>query len=228
MENNQHTHTNPDDDLYFAEKIYWDEEDEVVKIELELEAKDKEKSKVNKYFESTKPQDSKPEYHEYTCKPDSIVLGEDMIVDVPEKEYQDLFVIDGNSPIFGDARVHCDARFYDNEWVSGDVRVHGDARVYGNARVYTNMNSEEAELEADEYGTEEAKLEEEKELRTILDRERNATLEEAALSVNRHAEFAFHNILNAPTTEIRIQWSFIMTYMASEAEVIRNMKTSLS
>jgi len=192
MENNQRTHTNPEDDLYFAEKIYWDEKDEVVKIELELEAKDKEKSKVNKYFESTKPQDSKPEYHEYTCKPDSIVLGEDMIVDVPEKEYQDLFVIDGNSPIF------------------------------------MNMNPEEAELEADEYGTEKAELEEEKELRTILDRERNATLEEAALSVDRHAKFAFHNMLNAPTTEIRIQWSFIMTYMASEAEVIRNMKTSLS
>ena len=226
MENNQRTHL--DDGLYFAKKIYWDEKDEVVKIELELGAKDKEKSKVNKYFESTKPQDSKPEYHEYTCKPDSIVLGEDMIVDVPEKEYQDLFVIDGNSPIFGDARVHCDARFYDNEWVSGDVRVHGDARVYGNARVYTNMNPEEAELEADEYGTEEAELEEEKELRTILDRERNAALEEAALSVDRHAESAFHNILNAPTTEIRIQWSVIMTYMASEAEVIRNMKTSLS
>ena len=196
MENNQRTHTNPEDDLYFAEKIYWDEEDEVVKIELELEleleAKDKEKSKVNKYFESTKPQDSKPEYHEYTWMPDSIVLGEDMIVDVPEKEYQDLFVIDGNSPIF------------------------------------MNMNPEEAELEADEYGTKKAELEEEKELRTILDRERNATLEEAALSVDRHAKFAFHNMLNAPTTEIRIQWSFIMTYMASEAEVIRNMKTSLS
>jgi len=190
MENNQRTHL--DDGLYFAKKIYWDEEDEVVKIELELGAKDKEKSKVNKYFESTKPQDSKPEYHEYTWMPDSIVLGEDMIVDVPEKEYQDLFVIDGNSPIF------------------------------------MNMNPEEAELEADEYGTEEAKFEEEKELRTILDRERNATLEEAALSVDRHAKFAFHNMLNAPTTEIRIQWSFIMTYMASEAEVIRNMKTSLS
>ena len=221
MENNQRTHTNPDDDLYFAEKIYWDEEDE-----LEAETKDKKNSKMNK------PQNATPYQYRYqykcTCKPDSIVLGEDMIVDVPEEEYQDFFVIDGNSPIFGDARVHCDARFYDNEWVSGDVRVHGDARVYGNARVYTNMNSEEAELEADEYGTEEAKLEEEKELRTILDRERNATLEEAALSVNRHAEFAFHNILNAPTTEIRIQWSFIMTYMASEAEVIRNMKTSLS
>jgi len=190
MENNQRTHL--DDGLYFAKKIYWDEEDEVVKIELELGAKDKEKSKVNKYFESTKPQDSKPEYHEYTWMPDSIVLGEDMIVDVPEKEYQDLFVIDGNSPIF------------------------------------MNMNPEEAELEADEYGTEKAELEEEKELRTILDRERNATLEEAALSVDRHAKFAFHNMLNAPTTEIRIQWSFIMTYMASEAEVIRNMKTSLS
>ena len=220
MENNQRTHL--DDGLYFAKKIYWDEEDEVVKIELELGAKDKEKSKVNKYFESTKPQDSKPEYHEYTWMPDSIVLGEDMIVDVPEKEYQDLFVIDGNSPIFGDARVHCDARFYDNEWVSGNVRVHGDARVY------INMNPEEAELEADEYGTEKAELEEEKELRTILDRERNATLEEAALSVDRHAKFAFHSILNAPTTEIRIQWSVIMTYMAREAEVIRNMKTSLS
>ena len=190
MENNQRTHL--DDGLYFAKKIYWDEEDEVVKIELELGAKDKEKSKVNKYFESTKPQDSKPEYHEYTWMPDSIVLGEDMIVDVPEKEYQDLFVIDGNSPIF------------------------------------MNMNPEEAELEADEYGTKKAKLEEEKELRTILNRERNATLEEAALSVDRHAKFAFHNMLNAPTTEIRIQWSFIMTYMASEAEVIRNMKTSLS
>jgi len=190
MENNQRTHL--DDGLYFAKKIYWDEEDEVVKIELELGAKDKEKSKVNKYFESTKPQDSKPEYHEYTWMPDSIVLGEDMIVDVPEKEYQDLFVIDGNSPIF------------------------------------MNMNPEEAELEADEYGTKKAELEEEKELRTILDRERNATLEEAALSVDRHAKFAFHNMLNAPTTEIRIQWSFIMTYMASEAEVIRNMKTSLS
>ena len=220
MENNQRTHL--DDGLYFAKKIYWDEEDEVVKIELELGAKDKEKSKVNKYFESTKPQDSKPEYHEYTWMPDSIVLGEDMIVDVPEKEYQDLFVIDGNSPIFGDARVHCDARFYDNEWVSGDVRVHGDARVY------INMNPEEAELEADEYGTKKAELEEEKELRTILNRERNATLEEAALSVDRQAKFAFHNMLNAPTTEIRTQWSFIMTYMASEAEVIRNMKTSLS
>jgi len=190
MENNQRTHL--DDGLYFAKKIYWDEEDEVVKIELELGAKDKEKSKVNKYFESTKPQDSKPEYHEYTWMPDSIVLGEDMIVDVPEKEYQDLFVIDGNSPIF------------------------------------MNMNPEEAELEADEYGTKKAELEEEKELRTILDRERNATLEEAALSVDRQAKFAFHNMLNAPTTEIRIQWSFIMTYMASEAEVIRNMKTSLS
>ena len=190
MENNQRTHL--DDGLYFAKKIYWDEEDEVVKIELELEAKDKEKSKVNKYFESTKPQDSKPEYHEYTCKPDSIVLGEDMIVDVPEKEYQDLFVIDGNSPIF------------------------------------MSMNPEEAELEADEYGAEEAELEEEKKLRTILDRERNAALEEAALSVDRHVEFAFHNILNAPTTEIRIQWSVIMTYMAREAEVIRNMKTGLS
>ena len=190
MENNQRTHL--DDGLYFAKKIYWDEEDEVVKIELELGAKDKEKSKVNKYFESTKPQDSKPEYHEYTWMPDSIVLGEDMIVDVPEKEYQDLFVINGNSPIF------------------------------------MNMNPEEAELEADEYGTKKAELEEEKELRTILDRERNATLEEAALSVDRHAKFAFHNMLNAPTTEIRIQWSFIMTYMASEAEVIRNMKTSLS
>jgi len=213
MENNQRTHTNPDDDLYFAEKIYWDEEDE-----LEAETKDKKDSKMNK------PQNATPYQYQYecTCKPDSIVLGEDMIVDVPEKEYQDLFVIDGNSPIFGDARVHCDARFYDNEWVSGDVRVHGDARVY------TNMNPEEAELEADEYGTEEAKFEEEKELRTILDRERNATLEEAALSVDRHAKFAFHNMLNAPTTEIRIQWSFIMTYMASEAEVIRNMKTSLS
>jgi len=190
MENNQRTHTNPEDDLYFAEKIYWDEEDEVVKIELELEAKDKEKSKVNK------PQNATPYQYQYqykcTCKPDSIVLGEDMIVDVPEKEYQDLFVIDGNSPIF------------------------------------MNMNPEEAELEADEYGTEKAKFEEEKELRTILDRERNATLEEAALSVDRHAKFAFHNMLNAPTTEIRIQWSFIMTYMASEAEVIRNMKTSLS
>ena len=190
MENNQRTHL--DDGLYFAKKIYWDEEDEVVKIELELGAKDKEKSKVNKYFESTKPQDSKPEYHEYTWMPDSIVLGEDMIVDVPEKEYQDLFVIDGNSPIF------------------------------------MNMNPEEAELEADEYGTKKAELEEEKELRTILDRERNATLEETALSVDRQAKFAFHNMLNAPTTEIRIQWSFIMTYMASEAEVIRNMKTSLS
>ena len=215
MENNQRTHTNPDDDLYFAEKIYWDEEDE-----LEAETKDKKNSKMNK------PQNATPYQYRYqykcTCKPDSIVLGEDMIVDVPEKEYQDLFVIDGNSPIFGDARVHCDARFYDNEWVSGNVRVHGDARVY------TNMNPEEAELEADEYGTEEAKFEEEKELRTILDRERNATLEEAALSVDRHAKFAFHNMLNAPTTEIRIQWSFIMTYMASEAEVIRNMKTSLS
>ena len=190
MENNQRTHL--DDGLYFAKKIYWDEEDEVVKIELELGAKDKEKSKVNKYFESTKPQDSKPEYHEYTCKPDSIVLGEDMIVDVPEKEYQDLFVIDGNSPIF------------------------------------MNMHPEEAELEADEYGAKKAELEEEKELRTILNRERNATLEEAALSVDRQAKFAFHNMLNAPTTEIRTQWSFIMTYMASEAEVIRNMKTSLS
>ena len=215
MENNQRTHTNPDDDIYFAEKIYWDEEDE-----LEAETKDKKDSKMNK------PQNATPYQYQYqyecTCKPDSIVLGEDMIVDVPEKEYQDLFVIDGNSPIFGDARVHCDARFYDNEWVSGDVRVHGDARVY------TNMNPEEAELEADEYGTEEAKFEEEKELRTILNRERNATLEEAALSVDRQAKFAFHNMLNAPTTEIRIQWSFIMTYMASEAEVIRNMKTSLS
>ena len=189
MENNQRTHL--DDGLYFAKKIYWDEEDEVVKIELELGAKDKEKSKVNKYFESTKPQDSKPEYHEYTWMPDSIVLGEDMIVDVPEKEYQDLFVIDGNSPIF------------------------------------MNMNPEEAELEADEYGTKKAELEEEKELRTILDRERNATLEEAALSVDRQAKFAFHNMLNAPTTEIRTQWSFIMTYITSEAEVIRNMKTSL-
>ena len=219
MENNQRTHTNPDDDLYFAEKIYWDEEDK-----LEAETKDKKNSKMNK------PQNAPPYQYQYkcTCKPDSIVLGEDMIVDVPEKEYQDLFVIDGNSPIFGDARVHCDARVYDNEWVSGDVRVHGDARVYGNARVYTNMNPEEAELEADEYGTEEAELEEEKKLRTILDRERNAALEEAALSVDRHAEFAFHSILNAPTTEIRIQWSVIMTYMASEAEVIRNMKTGLS
>ena len=190
MENNQRTHL--DDGLYFAKKIYWDEEDEVVKIELELGAKDKEKSKVNKYFESTKPQDSKPEYHEYTWMPDSIVLGEDMIVDVPEEEYQDFFVIDGNSPIF------------------------------------MSMNPEEAELEADEYGAEEAELEEEKKLRTILDRERNAALEEAALSVDRHVEFAFHNILNAPTTEIRIQWSVIMTYMAREAEVIRNMKTGLS
>ena len=215
MENNQRTHTNPDDDLYFAEKIYWDEEDE-----LEAETKDKKNSKMNK------PQNATPYQYRYqykcTCKPDSIVLGEDMIVDVPEEEYQDFFVIDGNSPIFGDARVHCDARFYDNEWVSGDVRVHGDARVY------TNMNPEEAEPEADEYGTEEAELEEEKELRTILDRERNAALEEAALSVDRHVEFAFHNILNAPTTEIRIQWSVIMTYMAREAEVIRNMKTGLS
>ena len=224
MENNQRTHTNPEDDLYFAEKIYWDEEDE-----LEAKTKDKRNSKMNK------PQNATPYQYQYkcTCKPDSIVLGEDMIADVPEKEYQDLFVIDGNSPIFGNARVHgdarvygnarvhCDARVYDNEWVSGDVRVHGDARVY------TNMNPEEAELEADEYGAEEAELEEEKELRTIL-RERNAALEEAALSVDRHAEFAFHNILNAPTTEIRIQWSVIMTYMASEAEVIRNMKTSLS
>ena len=201
MENNQRTHTNPDDDLYFAEKIYWDEEDE-----LEAKTKDKRNSKMNK------PQNATPYQYQYkcTCKPDSIVLGEDMIVDVPEKEYQDLLVIDGNSPIFGNARVH------------------GDARVYGNARVYTNMNPEEAELEADEYGTEEAELEEEKKLRTILDRERNAALEEAALSVDRHAEFAFHSILNAPTTEIRIQWSVIMTYMASEAEVIRNMKTSLS
>ena len=203
MENNQRTHTNPDDDLYFAEKIYWDEEDE-----LEAKTKDKRNSKMNK------PQNATPYQYRYqykcTCKPDSIVLGEDMIVDVPEKEYQDLLVIDGNSPIFGNARVH------------------GDARVYGNARVYTNMNPEEAELEADEYGTEEAELEEEKKLRTILDRERNAALEEAALSVDRHAEFAFHSILNAPTTEIRIQWSVIMTYMASEAEVIRNMKTSLS
>jgi len=199
MENNQRTHTNPDDDLYFAEKIYWDEEDE-----LEAKTKDKRNSKMNK------PQNATPYQYKCTCKPDSIVLGEDMIVDVPEKEYQDLLVIDGNSPIFGNARVH------------------GDARVYGNARVYTNMNPEEAELEADEYGTEEAELEEEKKLRTILDRERNAALEEAALSVDRHAEFAFHSILNAPTTEIRIQWSVIMTYMASEAEVIRNMKTSLS
>ena len=215
MENNQRTHTNPDDDLYFAEKIYWDEEDE-----LEAETKDKKNSKMNK------PQNATPYQYRYqykcTCKPDSIVLGEDMIVDVPEEEYQDFFVIDGNSPIFGDARVHCDARFYDNEWVSGNVRVHGDARVY------TNMNPEEAELEADEYGAEEAELEEEKKLRTILDRERNAALEEAALSVDRHVEFAFHNILNAPTTEIRIQWSVIMTYMAREAEVIRNMKTGLS
>ena len=199
MENNQRTHTNPDDDLYFAEKIYWDEEDE-----LEAKTKDKRNSKMNK------PQNATPYQYKCTCKLDSIVLGEDMIVDVPEKEYQDLLVIDGNSPIFGNARVH------------------GDARVYGNARVYTNMNPEEAELEADEYGTEEAELEEEKKLRTILDRERNAALEEAALSVDRHAEFAFHSILNAPTTEIRIQWSVIMTYMASEAEVIRNMKTSLS
>ena len=185
MENNQRTHTNPDDDLYFAEKIYWDEEDE-----LEAETKDKKNSKMNK------PQNATPYQYRYqykcTCKPDSIVLGEDMIVDVPEKEYQDLFVIDGNSPIF------------------------------------MNMNPEEAELEADEYGTKKAELEEEKELRTILDRERNATLEEAALSVDRQAKFAFHNMLNAPTTEIRTQWSFIMTYMASEAEVIRNMKTSLS
>ena len=215
MENNQRTHTNPDDDLYFAEKIYWDEEDE-----LEAETKDKKNSKMNK------PQNATPYQYRYqykcTCKPDSIVLGEDMIVDVPEEEYQDFFVIDGNSPIFGDARVHCDARFYDNEWVSGNVRVHGDARVY------INMNPEEAELEADEYGAEEAELEEEKKLRTILDRERNAALEEAALSVDRHVEFAFHNILNAPTTEIRIQWSVIMTYMAREAEVIRNMKTGLS
>ena len=215
MENNQRTHTNPDDDLYFAEKIYWDEEDE-----LEAETKDKKDSKMNK------PQNATPYQYQYqyecTCKPDSIVLGEDMIVDVPEEEYQDLFVIDGNSPIFGDARVHCNARVYDNAWVSGNVRVHGDARVY------INMNPEEAELEADEYGTEKAELEEEKELRTILDRERNATLEEAALSVDRHAKFAFHSILNAPTTEIRIQWSVIMTYMVSEAEVIRNMKTSLS
>ena len=146
-----------------------------------------------------KPQNATPYQYQYqyeyeyecTCKPDSIVLGEDMIVDVPEKEYQDLFVIDGNSPIF------------------------------------MNMNPEEAELEADEYGTEEAELEEEKELRTIL-RERNAALEEAALSVDRHAEFAFHSILNAPTTEIRTQWSVIMAHMASEAKVIRNMKTSLS
>ena len=184
MENNQRTHTNPDDDLYFAEKIYWDEEDE-----LEAETKDKKNSKMNK------PQNATPYQYQYkykcTCKPDSIVLGKDMIVDVPEdKEYQDLFVIDGNSPIF------------------------------------MNMNPEEAELEADEYGTEKAA--EGKELRAILGRERNAALEEAALSVDRHAEFAFHSILNAPTTEIRIQWSVIMTYMASEAEVIRNMKTSLS
>ena len=93
MENNQRTHTNPDDDLYFAEKIYWDEEDE-----LEAETKDKKNSKMNK------PQNATPYQYQYqykcTCKPDSIVLGEDMIVDVPEKEYQDLFVIDGNSPIF--------------------------------------------------------------------------------------------------------------------------------
>ena len=187
MENNQRTHTNPDDDLYFAEKIYWDEEDEI-----EAETKDKRNSKMNKPQNAT-PYQYRYEYeYECTCKPDSIVLGEDMIVDVPEKEYQDLFVIDGNSPIF------------------------------------MNMNPEEAELEADEYGAEKAELEEEKELRTILDRERNAALEEAALSVDRHAEFAFHSILNAPTTEIRIQWSVILTYMASEAEVIRNMKTSLS
>ena len=37
---------------------------------------------------------------------------------------------DGNSWVFGDARV------YGYAWVFGDARVYGYARVYGNAEVY--------------------------------------------------------------------------------------------
>ena len=44
----------------------------------------------------------------------------------------------GNARVYGNAWVYGDAHVYGNAWVYGDAQVYGDARVYGDAWVYGN------------------------------------------------------------------------------------------